>query len=183
MNLIAVPCNNCGTTIEIAETTRFAVCEFCHCHLAVVRGHASVFTESKSDHYGSQPADYAEAVAAYHDELDRIERDWQAERDEYCMFWTKDGMCEDSRSATKLYCVLTAIICLPVAIVLFFFDWPFALPIALIGAGGVLYYLRIGVIERDFQRAEWRYRQRRAAVRLEDYLRAHHSALEYSHSV
>jgi hypothetical protein len=183
MNLIAVPCNICGASIEVAETTRFVTCDKCQCQLAVIRAHASVFTEFKSDQNASEPRAYHEAVAAYQDEIDRIDSDWQAERDEFSMLWSQDALSEDDRSATKLYCVLTALIFLPVAAVLFFVDWSFALLSALIGTGGILYYLRIGTIERDFQRAEIRYRQRRAAVRLEDFLRAHQSAPEYSHSL
>ena len=84
MPLETIACNNCGAPLEIPAGANFITCNFCHTSLAVHRGDSTSYTEiiAKVDDRTRKMAGEL-AQLRYNQELERIDREWEAERQTY----------------------------------------------------------------------------------------------------
>ena len=84
MEVETVACNNCGAPLEVGPGTNYVTCAHCGSRLVVKRTPTSVYTEllekldQKTDVMTRQLAQIA-----YQNELERIDREWEQERQGY----------------------------------------------------------------------------------------------------
>jgi len=84
MDTITINCDHCGAPITVGPKTRYVTCAHCGSQLVIRRGEGSIYT--------AQLEQLEQRTAAIQDkldkpslqaELDRIDRDWELEREEY----------------------------------------------------------------------------------------------------
>ena len=91
MELVPILCNQCGASLQISAAANFVTCQHCQTQLAVKRNQSTAWTEQlqQIDRRTQQLA-HQVAVLTYQNEIERIDREWLAERESYC--WRgKDG--------------------------------------------------------------------------------------------
>jgi len=91
MELVPVNCNGCGAALDVGPETRFVTCVQCGARLAVKRSETAAYTEAleeldkKTDAIVEQLAEIR-----LQNEIERIDREWEQERDRY-MISHKNG--------------------------------------------------------------------------------------------
>ena len=75
MQTLPVNCNRCGATLDVGPDTRHVTCASCRTPLVVIRTMSSIFTDT----------------AARQKELERIDREWEEEKQQKHMYTAKDG--------------------------------------------------------------------------------------------
>jgi hypothetical protein len=98
----ALVCNHCGARLDVAPTTKYVTCARCNTVLEIKRTDSARFTEAlgpaaptpteTAEHATTAPRTgkaarkfLDEADVALEEELNTIDRDWQAERERYLM--------------------------------------------------------------------------------------------------
>ncbi len=84
MQTTPVNCNNCGAPLEVSPGTNFVTCGHCGSRLAVRRAGAAAYTEllEKLDKTTEAMAEQL-GVIARQNEVARIDREWEEERQAY----------------------------------------------------------------------------------------------------
>jgi DNA-directed RNA polymerase subunit RPC12/RpoP len=173
MQVESVSCNNCGAPLEVGPGTNYVTCGHCGSRLAVKRTGSSLYTEllekidQKTDAMARQVAELR-----HHAELERIDREWEQERQG---FLTSDKHGNKHEPATPEFAVLGGVVVIG-------FGLFFAVLTASIVQGGLfplfgllvigygVYLLVTGPARaREFQRAREAYHRRRAAVTPEQF--------------
>ena len=91
MQAVSVTCNHCGAPLTVGETTRFATCKHCGRQLKIVHGESSTYTEVLEAVAGhTEQIARDTAVIRLQNELEQIDREWQADRERYFVS-TKNG--------------------------------------------------------------------------------------------
>lgn len=102
MEVSSVNCNNCGAPLEVGPGTNFVTCSHCGARLAVKRTATSSYTElmehidRKTDAISAQLAEIARQ-----NELERIDREWDQERQGY-LTKTKNGNQTEPNAAAGI---------------------------------------------------------------------------------
>lgn len=73
--MLPVNCNRCGSAVEVGPDTRHVTCAHCRTPLVIVRTASSVFTD----------------IAARQKELERIDREWEEEKQQNYTWTDKNG--------------------------------------------------------------------------------------------
>ena len=167
MKLIALTCNNCGAAVDVSETTRFLTCASCGSRLAVVRTESSAFTELiekidlKTDWIAKQVA-----AIEFHNEIKRIDADWQQERASYLV----NGFIPDQVSAS-FQAAIAVFIGLVFSVAGAILD---DMTVALFGMGtlsmSIILYLTLKRKARLYEKARAAYLERRDAVNWETFV-------------
>jgi hypothetical protein len=149
MQTLPVNCNRCGSAVEVGPDTRHVTCAHCPTPLVVIRTASSVFTD----------------LLARQKELERIDREWEEEKQREHTFTDKAGRRrtqDEMLEPTIVFSVLFGLVFLvviPLAIANRRFDilLVLLLLVALVGSWGTVTVAQI----RRYWRAEARYRERR----------------------
>src|SRR3989442_3577607 len=81
----SLPCNRCGAMLHVGPGINFVTCNHCGTHLAVKRTADSTYTEAATSAPAlDKVADQLEEIT-HQNELARIDREWQIEREQYMM--------------------------------------------------------------------------------------------------
>ena len=91
MELLSLACGHCGAPLEVPDGTRYATCGYCSSKLEVHRSGGAIYTEVL-EAIQKRTAEIAGEVEILklQNELERIDREWQSER-ESCMVRGKNG--------------------------------------------------------------------------------------------
>ena len=91
MELLSLACGHCGAPLEVPDGTRYVTCGFCSSKLEVHRSGGAIYTEvlEALQKRTAEIADDVE-VLKLQNELERIDREWQADR-EKCVFHGENG--------------------------------------------------------------------------------------------
>jgi hypothetical protein len=81
---LSILCNRCGATLRLAPSTNFVTCARCGASLVVRRSGDAVYTEAAGEQALNQVAANLETIAQQN-ELARIDREWQIEREQYLL--------------------------------------------------------------------------------------------------
>lgn len=90
MSLESVACNRCGSLLDVPPAARFITCRACNSSLSVQRSATSVWTEPTTEDRLERLEENVDRLAS-RDELDRLDRQWEREREEY-MISNKHGV-------------------------------------------------------------------------------------------
>lgn len=84
MPLVSVRCQNCGAPLEVPPEARFLTCAHCSCQLEVHHSTSASYTTllEKLDRNVSATARDVEVIKLQN-ELERLDREWQMEREGY----------------------------------------------------------------------------------------------------
>jgi hypothetical protein len=84
MELLSVRCNHCGAPLEVGTQTKFVTCQFCQSQLEVKHTGSSTFTEVV-EQIAANTAQMAGnlKVIEIQNELERLDREWNGEREQY----------------------------------------------------------------------------------------------------
>ena len=84
MQLLSLTCNHCGAPLEVPEGAKFVTCTHCSSRLAVQRSGGAAYTRvlESLEQRTEQIADDVETLKLQ-SELDRLDREWMLERDQY----------------------------------------------------------------------------------------------------
>jgi hypothetical protein len=91
MNVITLTCNHCGAPLDVPEGVNFFNCRFCSSRLAIERSASAVYTrvleglEQKTNEISQD----LQTIKAQN-EIERLDREWQVERDQL-LIHRKDG--------------------------------------------------------------------------------------------
>jgi hypothetical protein len=102
MSLESVSCNQCGTLLHVAPDTRFVTCAHCGTPLAVHRTGTSIFTEAVGEGTPPGPAPLDDVrqqldEISREQEVARIDREWDREREQYMVTGSAGGSYVDGR--------------------------------------------------------------------------------------
>jgi hypothetical protein len=91
MKLINLTCNHCGAPLEAAEGTKFLTCRFCSSRLAIEHSESAFYTRvlEAIENQTSALSQDLETIKIQN-EIERLDREWQMERDQLC-HRTKSG--------------------------------------------------------------------------------------------
>jgi DNA-directed RNA polymerase subunit RPC12/RpoP len=173
MQVETVACNNCGAPLEVGLGTNYVTCAHCGSRLTVKRAPTSVYTEllEKLDHKTDAMARQL-AQIAYQNELWRIDREWEQEREGYLTTDKRGNKSEPTTAGALFGGVILIGFGLFSAVTAGSIGAPFIFPLAgLLFAGFGVYLLLFGPARaRQFQQAREAYRRRRAAVTADRFL-------------
>jgi LSD1 subclass zinc finger protein len=84
MKAESLVCNNCGAPLSVPRNANYVVCAHCGSHLAIKRTESAHYTEvlQRLDERAEQMSESLEAIQLQN-ELERIDREWQIEREKY----------------------------------------------------------------------------------------------------
>jgi hypothetical protein len=84
MKVESISCNHCGANLDVSPSTQFVTCKFCGSRLAIRRTESSTYTEL-IDALAPPLNAMAESLGqvAHEQELARIDREWEIEREQY----------------------------------------------------------------------------------------------------
>jgi len=166
MEIVLVNCNGCGAALDVGPDTRFVTCAQCGARLAVKRSATAAYTEILEGLDRKTDA-IAEKLATIErqNELERIDREWEQEREQYLL---------TGRHGTKSEPNAAMGVVMAVVVGGFGLFWT----VGAVGAGGGgiaflgLIFVAFAVIfgytsvmkAQAFEAAEQRYRKRRAAA-------------------
>lgn len=173
MPVESVSCNNCGAPLEVGPGTNYVTCGHCGSRLAVKRTGSSLYTEilekldQKTDAMARQLAELR-----YHAELERIDREWEQERQGFLTTDKRGNKHEPTTAGAILGGVILIGGGLFFAIVSGNIGAPFFFPLFGLAFAGVGVYLLVTgpARARQYQQAQAEYRRRRNAVTPEQFL-------------
>lgn len=161
MRTESLACDNCGAPLEVPEQANYVRCNHCDSQLAVHRSQSVSYTELV-DKIVQRADRLTDEVArlGYENELARIDRDWDRER-ERLMITDKHGRrYEPSMAGAMIGAVIAGIIGI--------FATALAGPFGLVFLGIAVIAGVIGWVKAsEFEAAKRRYRRRRAAVSMD----------------
>jgi DNA-directed RNA polymerase subunit RPC12/RpoP len=106
MELVSLTCGHCGAPLEVPEGTRYVTCGYCSSKLEVHRSGGAIYTQvlEALQKRTEEIADDVE-ILKLQNELERIDREWQENR-QRCMIRGKHGsMREPSPIAGTIACL------------------------------------------------------------------------------
>jgi hypothetical protein len=172
VRLETIACNQCGAPLSVAEAAQFVRCNHCAASLAVRRNESVTYTEvvEKLVEHTSKLAEQV-AHLRYQNELERIDRDWQRERERHLIRHKDHAPTEPTRGAAIVGGLVAVVVGAIGAIiggsagagafVLF--------PLAFIVLGAVMAILGTKKAE-EFERVKSRYLSRRGSLKVDDFL-------------
>ncbi len=165
MNADTLNCNNCGAPLGVPAAAKFVTCAHCGTQLAIRRTESVSYTE-KLDSIAERTEEIAEQVSrlAQESELDRLDRQWAAEKEQFMVSNGKGNRSLPSAAGSLVAGGIAAV---------FGLIWT----IFAASAGATGFFVAFGVVfivfalflaatgytkVRDFQAAYRRYRRHRA---------------------
>jgi len=167
MKLVAVNCNGCGAALDAGPDTRFVTCVHCGARLAVKRSESAAYTEvlEKLERKTDAIADQLAAMQRQN-EVERIDREWEKERETYLSTSKSGKKYEPSAtlgiiagSLMGLFGLVWSTVALSSNSPTGFGCFGFMFLVAAIAIG-----ITSVVKARQFEEARQRYRKRRAAA-------------------
>lgn len=167
MEIILLNCNGCGAALDVGPDTRFATCAQCGARLAVKRSETAAYTEvlenleRKTDAIADQIAELQRQ-----NELERIDREWEKERERYLLHHKNGTKSEPSASLGIIAGVLVAVF----AVMWLGFAMSLGAPDGFTCFGvmfliGAVFIAATSVVKaRSYQEAHQRYLKRRNAA-------------------
>jgi DNA-directed RNA polymerase subunit RPC12/RpoP len=173
MRVESVSCNNCGAPLEVGVGTNYVTCGHCGSRLAVKRTGSSAYTEllEEIDQKTDTMARHL-AELRHHAELERIDREWEQERQGFLTADKHGNKHEPTTEGALLGGVVLIGFGLFFAITSGSMGAPFFFPLVGLGfAGYGVYLLVTGPAKaREFLRAREAYHRRRAEVTPDQFL-------------
>ena len=164
MELLSLACGHCGAPLEVPEGTHYVTCGYCSAKLEVHRSGGAIYTEvlEAIQKRTDELADEVE-ILKLQNELERIDREWQVER-ESCMIRGQHGNLREPSlligGFIGIASIVSGVVFLAIGI-----KYP---PVFLFGMAGVgLGFCSLFVEMKKSQRyneSKQRYEQRRAAA-------------------
>jgi hypothetical protein len=167
MEIILVNCNGCGAALDVGPDTRFATCAQCGARLAVKRSESAAYTEvlekleRKTDAIADQLAEIQKQ-----NELERIDREWEQEREGYMVSHKSGRRTEPSATMG----IIVAIVAGVFGIIWIGSALSMGAPGEFACFGAVFILVAIGfgfmnvVKAKEYEAAQQRYRKRRSAA-------------------
>ncbi|HZT78776.1 MAG TPA: hypothetical protein VFA26_01020 [Gemmataceae bacterium] len=164
-------CNQCGAELHVPPTTNYVACMRCGARLAVRRQGDAAYTEPVGQDQGP-PEPVADQLAEirYQNEIARIDREWQMEREQYLIrgrygsYVPSPGGSVLGGMVVVVFGIIWTMMAVSMGAPLFF---PlFGLVFIFLGIGVSLWSHSKAVSYRE---AFERYRRRRASVRPENF--------------
>lgn len=173
MQVESVNCNKCGAPLEVSASTNYVTCSHCGSRLAIKRTGTSSFTETlekldqKTDAMAQQLAELR-----HHAELERIDREWELERQSFLSTDKQGNKHEPSAAGGIIGGIILIVFGLFFAISSGTMGAPGLFPCAGIAFAGFGVFLMIAGPKRagEFQRAKEAYQRRRVSVTVEQFL-------------
>ena len=84
MKIVSLTCNHCGASLEVPQKTRFITCKYCSSRLEVKQSSGAIYTEvlEAIDEKTDRIVEDLE-VLKLQSRLEQLDREWEAERDQY----------------------------------------------------------------------------------------------------
>ena len=99
MNLENMQCNNCGATLEVPSSANFVTCNYCQSRLAIRRSETVKFTERVEELADTtERIDENLEVIKLQNELERIDREWTIEREQFRIHGKHGSRLPDTES-------------------------------------------------------------------------------------
>jgi hypothetical protein len=100
MNVINLTCNHCGAPLEAAEGTKFLTCRFCSSRLAIEHSESAFYTRvlEALENQTSALSQDLETIKIQN-EIERLDREWQMEREQLCDRSKTGQLAEPSEAA------------------------------------------------------------------------------------
>lgn len=172
MRLETLACNQCGAPLSVPEAAQFVRCNHCSASLAVRRSDSVTYTEvvEKLVEHASKLAEQV-AHLRYQNELERIDREWEYEREGHLIKQKDGSLVEPTRGAAIFFGVgFASAGCVVSVVTIASGVWPFAVfGIVAFGFGIVAAVSGTNAAER-FERARLRYLRRRGSLKIDDFL-------------
>ena len=166
MEIVSVNCNSCGAPLDVGAGTKFATCIHCGARLAIKRGESAAYTEilenldRKTDAIAEQLAEITRQ-----NELERIDREWDQEREKYLTTHKNGSRTEPSASGGIVMAAIAG------TLGLIWTGMAFSMGaggFALFGLviAGFAVFIGINMVNAatKYEAAQTRYRKRRASV-------------------
>jgi LSD1 subclass zinc finger protein len=108
MKLLSLTCNQCGAPLEVPEGAKFITCTHCSTRLVVQQSGGAAYTETL-EAIGQRTEKIADDVETLklQGELDRLDREWMLEREQYMVRDQHGGRRLPRRAAAG---IVTAIV-------------------------------------------------------------------------
>ncbi|HET6573820.1 MAG TPA: hypothetical protein VFG68_09480 [Fimbriiglobus sp.] len=172
MPVESVSCNNCGAPLEVGPWTNYVTCGHCGSRLVVKRTGSSLYTEileeidRKTDAMARQLAELR-----YNAELERIDREWEHERQGFLSTDKHGNKHEPNTFVAIFFGVVLIGFGLFFAVTAGSIGAPFFVPLfGLAFSGFGVYILVTGPAKaREFQLAREAYHRRRNSLTPEQY--------------
>jgi hypothetical protein len=105
-----VVCNHCGAALDVAPETRFATCSYCGRKLQIHRSDSAVYTEviESIDQRTQQIASDVSAIRR-HSELEALDRQWMAQREQYLVSSRHGARSEPSAAGSLIGAILAGV--------------------------------------------------------------------------
>ncbi len=172
MQVESVSCNNCGAPLEVGISTHYVTCGHCGSRLTIKRTGSSAFTETleKLDQKADVMAEQL-AELRYNAELERIDREWEQERQTFLTTDKRGNKHEPSTAGGIIGAIILIAFGLFFAITSGTMGAPALFPCAGVAFSGFGVFLMIAGPKRagEFQRAKASYQRRRAAVTVDQF--------------
>jgi DNA-directed RNA polymerase subunit RPC12/RpoP len=167
MELVSLACGHCGAPLEVPDGTRFVTCGYCSSKLEVHRSGGAIYTEvlEALQKRTEEIADDVE-ILKLQNELERIDREWQSDR-ERCMIRGKDGSLSEPSPVAG---TIGGVVAIGIGIIWIFIAGSMFPPMALFGLAfiGIIVFNIFNNLKKsgDFGEKKQEYEQRRAEVLL-----------------
>lgn len=84
METVSVLCNSCGAALEIESQSRYVTCQYCNTHLSIKKSESVVYSEVLDElRSNSQKTVEKLNLVSLQNELERIDREWLIDRQQY----------------------------------------------------------------------------------------------------
>ncbi len=102
MELVSLSCNQCGAPLRVPGAARFVTCNHCGAQLQVQRGDSAAWTEVVERlQEGQESVDRRLAAIEVENEIARLDRAWDREREGY-QVTTKHGGRQDPSATASI---------------------------------------------------------------------------------
>lgn len=173
LDALSVTCNHCGAPLEVPAATQFVTCQYCGARLEIHRSGGAVHTQvlEAIDQRTQRIAQDVDTIKLQN-ELERIDREWAAERERFMVRGRNGtmGLPGDGGGVGLIASILIGVIA--VAFILFWIGTAFSMgaPIVFLIFGvGVLVVVILGIViaankSGPYRQAQIRYQDRRQAA-------------------
>ncbi|MEQ8819096.1 MAG: zinc ribbon domain-containing protein [Sumerlaeia bacterium] len=118
MKTLHLTCNHCGAPLDVAENANFVTCGHCGSRLKIERTESS-YSTSVLESIDRRTQDIQEDIEVLHlqNDLERLDREWEHERESLLMY-DKHGRAHEPSKATTIAQAIFGVVFLVVAFTL-----------------------------------------------------------------
>jgi hypothetical protein len=168
MQLETLNCNNCGAPLAVPTAANFVCCNHCGTNLAVRRDSSVSYTEKVDEIHGNTGSMVQQlAEVRYHQEIAKIDRQWELERQKYSVA-DESGVMHKPKI---LFGIILEAIFVAIGIGLLLLPaWPIQIFGLVFVVAGVGSFIKLCRSTAALQRAQTDYESRRGQVKVENFL-------------